>query len=157
MIRCGHTDVWAGVRRESPTWYLGGAGRCSTVCPKGTAVGQGLTGGEVSTRMANKRHNAALAILGCCKDKERSGLDPKIPGLATKALLGTPCEGRGRHGGTEVKSLLACGSRMRDQDRVRALGRTGGRKDERVREGARPAVAEGTQGARRCGWGGWCR
>jgi hypothetical protein len=79
VIRCGHTGVWAGVRRNSPTGYLGGTGRCSTVCPKGTAVGQGLTSGEVSTQVANKWHNAAPAILECCKTKKGAGLTRRFP------------------------------------------------------------------------------
>jgi hypothetical protein len=54
---------------------FGRGGRCSTLCPKGTTVGQGLAGGEVGTRAVNKRHNAALVILRGCKGKERIGFD----------------------------------------------------------------------------------
>jgi hypothetical protein len=46
------------------------------LCPKRDGGRSGLAGGEVSTGVVNQRHNMAPAILGGCKGKARSGLDP---------------------------------------------------------------------------------
>jgi hypothetical protein len=67
--------------------------------------------------VANKRHIAAPAVLGCYKDKERSG-------------------DRGRYDCTTVKPLLVCGLRMCVRSRVRALGCTSAQKGEWLREEA---------------------
>jgi hypothetical protein len=50
---------WLVVQRakEKPYWVSSRVGRCSMICPNGTAVGQWLAGGEASTWVANKRHD----------------------------------------------------------------------------------------------------
>jgi hypothetical protein len=75
VIPCGHTGEWAGVRRKSPTGFWVKR-QVFYVLPQRDGGCSGLAGGEVSTRVVNKWHNAALVILGGCKGKERSGIDP---------------------------------------------------------------------------------
>jgi epoxyqueuosine reductase QueG len=71
-LRVDGAATWAAISHLQPKWLPHVAGhtgsgqicrRCSTLCPKGAVVGQGLADGEVGTRVVNKRHDAAPVIL----------------------------------------------------------------------------------------------
>jgi hypothetical protein len=62
--------------KEKPYWILGRAGKCLTVCPKGTAVGQGLVGGEVSTWWPTSGTSRLRWSKGATRTKKGAGLTP---------------------------------------------------------------------------------